>query len=120
MPATRADKESRRLILQRVMTPRVGVVKGDRPAHGIAEVYLASDQVVPARCVGVLEIGHEDIGTAIECVDHHFAVGRAGDLDTAILDVTRESRDTPLSVADRLGLGKKIGFPPGIETALEL
>ena len=37
--------------------------------------------------VGVLEVGHEALGARVERVDHELAVGRAGDLDAAVLVV---------------------------------
>ena len=81
---------------------------------------MSFDQIVPARRRRVLEIGHVDIGAAIQRVDHHLAVGRAGDLDAAVLDVARDRCHPPVAVADRLGLGQEIGLPPGIEPALDV
>ena len=119
MPTARAYKQDRRLIVQRVMPPRLGVVESDCSAHRIAEVHLTFDQVVPGRRIGILEIGHEDIGAAIEGVDHHLAVGRTGDLDAAVLNVARERRDPPVGLTNCAGLGQKIGLPPGIEPLLQ-
>ena len=100
------------------MPPRLRIVEGDRAAHCIAEVDLAFDQIVPAGCVGVLEISHKDIGAAIERVDHHLAVGRAGDFDAAVLNIAGDRHDPPLGVPDRLGLGQEIGFPRRVEALL--
>ncbi len=96
-----------------------GIVKGDRAAHRIHQIRLAVDHVVPGRRVGVLEIGHEHARPAIEGVDHHLAVGRAGDFDAPVLDVVRDRRHPPIAVADRFGFGEKIGFPPAIEALLD-
>ena len=120
MPAARPHEQHRGLAVQRIMPPRLRVIEGDRPAHRITEIGLAFDQVVPGRRIGVLEIGHEDIGAAIQRIDHHLAVGRAGDLDAAVLKVARDRRHPPVAVADRLGLRQEIGLPSGIEPALDL
>src|ERR1700756_1793057 len=101
------------------MSARVSVVEGNRSAHRITEVNLTFDQIVPGRRVGILEIGHEDIGAAIECVDYHLAVGRAGDLDTAVLNVAGDRCYSPVCLTDRLGLWQKIGFPAGLEPFLK-
>ena len=119
MPAARAHEQHRGLVVQRVMPPGCRIVEGDRAAHRVAQVDLAFDQVVPGRRGGVLEVGHEDIGAAVERVDHHLAVGRAGDLDPAIVEVARDRRHPPVAIADRLGLGQKIGLPAGIEPLLD-
>jgi len=120
VPAARADEQHRRLVVQRIVPTGFGIVEGDLPPHCVAEVHLPFDQIVPARRRRVLEIGHVDVGPAIERVDHHLAVGRTGDLDTAVHDVARDRRHPPVAVADRLGLGREIGLPPGIEPALDV
>ena len=76
-----------------------------------------SMQIVPGRRVGVLEIGHEDVGAGIERVDHHLAVDRAGDLDAAIEQILGQRRHRPVGVADALRLGREIGPPAAIELA---
>jgi hypothetical protein len=120
VPAARADKQHRRLVVQRIVPTGFGIVEGDLPPHRVAEVHLPFDQIVPARRGGVLEIGHVDIGPVIQCIDNHLAVGRTGDLDTAVHDVARDRRHPPVVVADCLGLGREIGLPPGIEPALNV
>src|SRR5262249_22975201 len=79
----------------------------------------AFDQVLPGRRIGVLEISHEDVGAAIERVDHHLAVGRAGDLDPAILNVAWYWGYPPITGADRLGFRQEIRFPPCVEPLLQ-
>ncbi len=120
MPAARAHEQHGGLVVQRIMPARLGIVEGDRPAHRVVEVRLALDHVLPGRRVRILEIGHEDAGAAIERVDHHLSVGRAGDLGAAVLDVPRDRCNPPVAVADRLGLGQEIRFPAGIEPVLDL
>src|SRR5215472_589203 len=101
------------------MPPRLRIFEGDRTAYRIDQIDLSFDQVLPGRRVGILEIGHEDIGAAVQRIDHHLAVGWAGDLDAAVLKVRRDRRYLPFAVADRLGLGQEIGLPTGVELALD-
>ena len=119
MPAARADEQHRGLVVQRIMPAGVGVVELDRPAHRIEQIGLALDHVVPGGRVGILEISHEHARPAIERVDHHLAVGRAGDLDAPIADVVGDRRHPPVAVADRLGFGQEIGFPSAVEALLD-
>jgi hypothetical protein len=51
-------------------------------------VNLSVDHVVPSRAVGVLEVGHEGRRPAIQGVDDHLAIGRAGNLDAAVEQVS--------------------------------
>ncbi len=97
-----------------------GIVEGNGSAHRVVQIRLALDQIVPGRRVRVLEIGHVNAGAAIQCVDHHFAVDRAGDLGAAVLDVARDWGHPPIGVADRLGLGREVGLPAGVEPVLDV
>ena len=115
MPAARAHEQHRRLVVQRIVPARFGVVEGDRAPHRVDQIRLAVDHVVPGRRVRVLKIGHEHARPAVERVDHHLAVGRAGDFDAAVLDVVGDRRRPPVGVADRPGLGQKIGLPAAVE-----
>ena len=89
MPAARADHQHRGIVADRIMLAavRVGVVEPAEPV--IAQVHLALDQLVPHRRGRVLEIGHERLRAAVERVDQHLGVGRAGDLDAAVQQVAR-------------------------------
>src|SRR5271169_3345383 len=97
-----------------------GIVEGNGSAHRVVQIRLALDQVVPGRCVRVLEIGHVNAGPAIQCVDHHLAVDRAGDLGAAVLDVAWDWGYPPIAVADRLGLGGEVGLPASVEPVLDV
>ena len=81
----------------------------------VAEVDLALDQLVPGRRGRVLEIGHEHLGAAIERVDHHLGVGRAGDLDAAVLQVGGNRADRPVGVADGPRVLAEVGKLAGVE-----
>jgi len=92
--------------------------EADRAPDSIAQVHLAFDHVLPRRRVGVLEVGHEHVRAAVERVDHHLAVGRAGELDPAVLQVARNRADGPVRFADAAGLGQEVGKPSGVELGL--
>ena len=88
------------------------MVRADR----VAQVDLALDQVLPGRRVGVLEVGHEDLGAGVERVDDHLAVDRAGDLDPAILQIGGNRRDASSRLrGPRAVSGRKSGSLPGVE-----
>src|SRR5437763_10603579 len=115
MPAARPHEEHRGLVLQCVMPPALRIVEGDRAPYRVVEIALAVDQVVPARGCGVLEIGHEYVGAAIQRVDDHLAVGRPGDLDTSVAKIWRDRCGLPVGVADGLRVRQETGSPAGIE-----
>ena len=73
---------------------------------------------MPGGCVGVLEVGHEDRSAAVECIDHHLAIGRAGNLDTPVEQVGGLRRDFPCRVADARRLRQEVRHLPGIELLL--
>src|SRR6185436_16449392 len=55
---------------------------------------------------------------AVERVDHHLAIGRAGDLDAAVEHVLRLRRHHPVTLADRLRLRQEIGQLALVKLAL--
>ena len=116
VPAARARDQHRGLVVQLVLL--AALLERDRAADRVAQVELALDHVRPGRAVRVLEVRHEGRRAAVERVDHHLAVGRAGDLDAAVEEVRRLVRDLPLRLADRLRLGEEIGQPAGVEVLL--
>ena len=89
-----------------------GLVNDAVPAHGVAQVDLAADDVAPVRGVRVLEVGQPHLGAGVQRVDHHLALGRPGDLDPAVGEVGRRRRDLPVAGADVGGLGQEVE-PPG-------
>jgi hypothetical protein len=119
VPTARADEQHRSPGVGRIVAAGFGIVEGDLSADRVDQVRLSFDQIVPARRRRIFEIGHIDIGPAIEGVDHHLAVGRPGDLDAAVLEVAQDRRDPPVVFADRFGRGQEIGLPPGIEAPLD-
>ena len=79
----------------------------DRAPDRIAQIDLAFDHVCPRRRVRVFEIGHENFRAGIERVDHHFAIGRAGDFHSTILQIA------PESVRSSNRLRECVSFAPG-------
>ena len=108
MPAARAD-EQRGRVLDQFVVAAVGAVVGDRALDRVDQVQVALDLVAPGGGVGVLEVGHEALGAAVERVDDELAVGRAGDLRAPVLVVRPRRRDLPVAVADLLGLLQEAG-----------
>ncbi len=63
---------------------------------------VALDLVLPGRRVRVLEVGHEALGARVERVDDQLAVGRAGDLDAAVLRSRRAAAGPTTSASSRI------------------
>jgi hypothetical protein len=84
----------------------------------ILQIDLALDDVGPGRRGGVLEVGHEHLGPAVEGVDDHLAVDRTGDLDAAILKVGGDRRDDPVILPDVGGVGQEVWQLAGVEPRL--
>ena len=111
VPAAGADEQRGRVFAQ-LVAPAVGVAVGDRAVDRVAEVPVSVDHVVPRRRVGVLEVGHEPVRTRVQRVDDHLAVGRAGDLDPALLERRRGGRDRPIGLADLERVGQEVEHLP--------
>src|SRR5205823_6121300 len=107
MPPPGPNEQRRRLGGQRVALP-LGTRVGDRPGDGILQIALADDVVLPRWGVGILEVGHEDVGARVEAVDDHLAVHRARDLHAPIAQIGRDGRDGPRVVANRFRLGEEV------------
>src|SRR5690606_10123588 len=75
----------------------------DAPADRVRQVELSLDHVRPGRARRVLEVGEPHLRARVERVDGHLAVGRAGDLDAAVLEAGPGTGDLPRAVgADAL------------------
>ena len=81
---------------------------------------MAFDVVSPRRRIRVFEIGHEDVRAGIERIDDHLAIDGAGDLDAAVLEVTRDRRDAPVALANLFRIGKEVRQFAGVEALLAL
>ena len=57
-----------------------------------------------------LKIGHEHFGTTVQCIDDHFTVGRASDLNTPIEKVFGNRSTLPAKIrAQVLCVGIEVG-----------
>ena len=108
------------LVVQPVLAARLRIDIVDLPVDRARQIELSVDHVGPSRCAGVLEVGHEDVGAAVQRIDDHFAVDRPGDLDAAVEDILRQRRHGPVALADFHCLGQEIGLLPGIQPLLAL
>ena len=120
MPAARAHEQHGRLGGELVVLAARRVGEIDLAGPAVLEVDLALDLVGPGRRVGVLEIGHEDLGAGIERVDDHLAVDRPGDLDPPVEEIGGDRRHRPVAVADMGRLGQEVRQRAGVETGLAL
>ena len=87
MPAARPDDQHGGLWPELVGLAGRRIREAERALPARQHVRLALDHVGQGRRVGVLEIGHEDLGAGVQRVDHHLLVGRAGDLDAAVEEI---------------------------------
>ena len=97
-----------------------GCLERDRAAHGVGQVALAVDDVLPGRRERVLEVGHEDLRARVERVDHHLAVDGPGDLDPAVEEVGRSRRHAPVRTRGRHAFRQEVGEHAGVELGLTL
>ncbi len=97
VPATRPDAQGRDLVVEGVRL-LIGL-EGEAPANGLAHGPVAGHHVRPGGRERVLEVAHEDRCAAVERVDHHLRLGRAGDLDAPVVEVRRRGGDAPVGVA---------------------
>ena len=119
MPAPRPDEERRRPAVRPQLVLLASLPEVDPAAHGVVEVDLTVDHVVPRRRARVLEVGHVRRDVRVQGVDDHLTVGRAGDLDAAV-DEARSRRGAPpaVVVADTSRLGEEVGQEASVELGL--
>src|SRR5215470_19674703 len=108
MPSTRAHQQGRGFFLQAIWLS-LGAGIFNSAINGIMQVNMALDITLPGGGMGVFEIGHEYFGARVQGVDNHFSFHGAGDLYTAVQEIMRDGSYSPLTVADMLGFGEKIG-----------
>ena len=109
VPAAWPHEQGRRLVVQTVGSA-IRVLERNRALDGVDQIDLAVDHVLPRWRVGVLEVGHVHVGARVEGVDQHLAIGRAGQLNPAPLQVgVRYWGDFPVAVAGLAGLGQEVG-----------
>jgi hypothetical protein len=120
MPAARPHQQHRCSLVEPVLLAalRIGEIEIAMPA--VDQVELAFHHIIPARRIGVFEIGHEHPRPGIECVDDHFAVGRPGDFDPPVEEVGGNGSDRPLSLPHLPCLRQEIRKCSAIEPLLPL
>lgn len=62
---------------------------------GIVEVELTIHHVGPCRRVGILEIGHERLGSRVQRIDDHLPVRRSRNFDPSVLEARTRRRASP-------------------------
>ncbi len=97
VPAARADAERRDRVVERVRL--LVALKGEASADGFGDGPVAGHDVGPGGGEGIFEVGHEHRCAAVQGVDHHLRLRRAGDLDTPVVEVRRRGGDAPARVA---------------------
>ena len=96
----------------------IWIGEGNCAPDRIGAVDLPLDDILPRGRERVLKVGHEDLCARVERVDHHLALGRAGDLDTAVVEIGRGGGNLPGGVAHGLGFGGIGGHLAGVNRGL--
>jgi len=117
MPAPGTYEEHGGLFFESVVLA-FSVGELDRAPDGVAQVDLSGESRLPGGGVGILEIGHKDLGARIEGIDDHLPIDGTGDLDAPVLKVGGDRSHPPCVFADLPGLGKEIGEHAFIEFGL--
>ena len=120
VPAPRPHHQRRHLRPQRIDLARAGLDVADAPPHGVAQVALPLDDVLPGGRVRVLEVRHEHARARVEGVDDHLPVHGTRDLHAPVEEVGRERRHRPGALANRRGLRQEARALPGVEARLPL
>src|SRR5579864_1141779 len=107
MPATWTNQQSRHFGIQGVLFAlRTHIA--DCALHGIAEIRLPLQIVLPRRRIRILEVRHENIRAGIERVDDHLAIHGPCDFHAPVEQILWNRRDRPLGLADMGRLGKEV------------
>jgi hypothetical protein len=119
VPSPRTHQQGGEVVSQLVL-PAVRARELDRLIDGIDEIHVALGHVGPCRGVRVLEVRHEAVGSGVERVDDHLAIGRARYLDPAVLHVARRRGDLPVPRTHALGARQEVQPLARIEARLAL
>src|SRR5262245_18385502 len=110
MPASGSDKQSGGLFGEPIaLAVRTG--KWDGAVDGVSQIDRTLKVILPGGRVGVLEVGHENVGPRIEGVDNHLPIDRPGDLDSSVLQIAQERRYGPRALSNLTRRDEKIGEP---------
>src|SRR4051794_30597096 len=71
MPAARPHDQGRNLLFESILLP-FRACEVDPPVHGVSQVRLTVQVVLPGWGVGVLEVGHEHICAGVQSVNDHL------------------------------------------------
>jgi hypothetical protein len=118
VPASWANDQHCRVLTDYIFFAGRGIAEMKLSQPSVAQVDLALDQLVPSGCGRILEIGHEDLGAAIQGVDDHLRVGRPGNFDAAIVEIGGDRSDFPVRFADVTRFRQEVGKLTTVETLL--
>ena len=96
----------------------VGVADG--PVHGIAQVDLTINDFAPVRRQRILKVRHKDFDVGIQRVNDHLALDGAGDFNTAILQISRDTANSPVAISNGSSFRNKIRKLPVVNSLLLL
>src|SRR5262249_3991980 len=102
MPSPRTNHERRYRRIE-LITLALRARIADSSPDSVTKIGLTLEIVVPCGGVGVLEICHEHARPGIQCVNHHLAIHRAGDLHPAIQQILGNWCNLPISLSDVCG-----------------
>ena len=118
MQTAHATDQERSLFVESVL-PTVQIVEADGLEVGVAKVDLPLNDIVPGGRKGIFKIRHEYLYICVQCVDHHFAINRSGDLNAPIAKIRRDVANAPRTFADGPRFGQEIRQGACIHFVLE-
>ena len=96
----------------------VGVADGS--VHGIAQVDLTINDFAPVRRQRILKVRHKDFDVGIQRVNDHLALDGAGDFHAAILQISRDTANSPVAISNGSSFRNKIRKLPVVNSLLLL
>src|SRR3989442_1319400 len=101
-------EERRKLVSEPVLSSIWTGVR-DGLVDCVSKVNLALQGSIPCWRVGVFEIGHVDVSTGIESIDHHLPVDWTSDFDAPLAKVGWDRSDCPVGISNFARLVEEIG-----------
>src|SRR5262245_38048708 len=117
MPAAWTNEQGGCFLVEPVGAP-IGILELDGAADGIAAIDLSLDHIIPSGRKRILKVGHKDLCNRMERSDHHLALSGTGDLDAAVVEVSRGGSHLPFTAAHRRRAFEKAEFCPGVDSGL--
>ena len=118
VPAARAHQQHCGVRSQFVRFAVGGIDKVDLAGPSVHHVDLCTHHVGPGGGRRILTVGHEHLGAGVQRVDDHLPVRRAGDFDTPVLQISRNSADAPVTLAHSPGFREKVRQRPSVPVLL--